>query len=293
MMCPRWYRRSRQAVLLSAGVALVLSGCSSPTGKGSGLSKLTEATRPVRTASYQQHPVDDGPPKKVRDPLELNLRYARWMEETENFEKAQQHYRIVLSKQPQHMEALLGMARIDAAAGRHAEAEAGFRKALGIQPDSPVAQHALGQFHSSNGRLRDALPLLRKAMTGDPANKSYRFHYAVALARMGNPDAALPHFRDAVGQAAAHYNVGLILKSQREYQRAELHLMEALSHNPGFEPAKQAVTEVRQLRDSAPAYAEHPSATPVQIQPAGHSQREPLTPSQKEQLRNQRSMPVR
>jgi tetratricopeptide (TPR) repeat protein len=259
-----WWR----TILPTAVLTSLLAGCSMP-GKGSSGGPL-KGLRSVTTASYQEHPVDDGPPKKVNDPLSLKLRYAQWMEEIENFEAAQENYNIVLKERPEDVDAILGLARIDQVAGRLDAAEAGFKKALGLQPNSVVAKNALGQYYVNRGRLPEALPLLNGAMLGDPTNKVYRFHLAAALARSGDTTAAFPHFVQSVGEPTAHYNVGMILKSQGQPAQAEQHLRQALTMKPDFEAAQQALAEIRQQAQADGTYTVQPQRTP-QVRSVGHS----------------------
>jgi tetratricopeptide (TPR) repeat protein len=261
----RWWRMCLPAATLTA----LLVGCSMP-GKNA---------QQVTTAGYQQLVVDEGPPRKIKDPLSLKLRYARWMEEIENYDEAQANYQIVLQERPKEIEAILGLARIDQAAGRMQAAEEGYNKALSLQPNSAIAKNALGQFYAAQGRMSDALPLLSDAMMGEPTNKVFRFHFAVALAKTGDATAALPHFVQAVGEPTAYYNVGMILKSQGRYAQAEEHLLQAVNKKPDFEAAKQALTQVRQQTRAAGTYASTPQRAP-QIQPAGHSRPATITPQQ-------------
>lgn len=307
---PRSQALWRHACLAGTVLALLTSGCAMPGKIGSFFGKNSNQNEPVRTASYQQDPIDEGPPKKIEDPIALKLGYAKWMEEIKNYPEAVNQYKVVLQERPEEMDALLGLARIDQAANRMDAAEAGFKKAVTLSPDLPAAKHALGQFYVAQERWQEALPLLNDAMLGDPANKSYRFNLAVALASAGDVNAAYLHFKQSVGDVVAHYNLGMILKSQGQYRQAEQQFLQALAKNPGFEEAKQAVAEVRQLAQSTGTYAAQPAPVP-QIQPVRHQQpqihipnqpvhasgqqmqipaQQSLTPRQQEQLRNQRSL---
>ena len=293
---------SCRARLAGTVLMLLLAGCATPQKDGSYFANLLKKSTPVHSASYQEAPIDESP-KKINDPLELKLRYARWMEEIKNYPEAQQNYNLVLQERPADVDAMLGLARIDQAANRLNEAEAGFKKALQMSPDSAAAKDALGQLYVSQDRYQEALPLLSDAILADAENKAYRFHLAVALAKSGDVDAAYPHFKQVVGDVVAHFNLGMILKSRGQYRQAEQQFLQALAKNPDFEQAKQAMAEVRQLSQSSgtyaaqpavapqiqPAYAPTPSSTTaVPYQPVGHESAATLTSRQQEQLRNQR-----
>lgn len=274
--------------LSAAVLAASLVGCTLP-GQGKSAADPLASLKPVTTASYQEHAIDEGPPKKVKDPTALKLHYAKWMEEIENFPAAETNYNFVLQKQPENVDAILGLARIEQAAGRYAEAEAGFQKALRLHPESAAGKNALGQFYVARERFDEALPFLTAAMRDDPANKRYRFHLAVALAKSGDTVAAFPHFSQTVGESTAHYNIGVILKTQGRYQQAEQHFQQSLAHQPDFEPARQALAEVRPSARAAGGSVAHQQLAPG-IQPAGHSRPVSFSPAQQQQLRNQRAI---
>lgn len=220
----------------------------------------------VGPVSYEE-PVKIEPATKISDPLSLKLRYAKWMEEVENFPEAQANYNIVLQERPADIEAVLGLARIDQLAGRGEAAEAGFKKALGLKPESAVAMNALGQYYVSQQRFAEALPLLNQAMAADPDNKMYRFHVGIAMARSGDVSAAMPHLVESVGEATAHFNMGMICKSQGKFPQAEQHLLQAIAGQPDFEEAIQEVTQLRQLMHATQTYASQPAQRqPVQPQ---------------------------
>lgn len=282
--------RWMQVCLGSAATVALCAGCATPQFKNQTLAGEIDKSQAVRTASYQAESPDQPPPTDLKNPLTLKLRYAKWMEEIKNYGEAQTHYNLVLQEHPQEIGAILGLARIDQIAGRTAIAEAGFKRALSLQPGSAVAKNALGQFHVSGQRWREALPLLTEAMMADTNNKVYRYHLAVALAKSGDVDAALPHFQQVVGDAPAHYNVGMILKQQGQYRQAEHYLLTALTKDPNFDAAKQAVAQVRQQAQASETYSSQRRGVP-QVQPAGHQSLQALTPAQREQLRNQRSLP--
>ena len=285
-------RSSWRHVCLGSALSIVpLVGCAMPQTKSGSLAEEVDKTQAVRTASYQAEPGEEPPPKSVDDPLALKLHYAQWMEEIKNYNEAQAHYNIVLKEHPHEVGAILGMARIDLIAGRTAKAESGFKRALSLQPGSHVAKNALGQFYATQQRWGEALPLLTEAMMADSNNKSYRYHLAVALARSGDINAALPHFEQAVGDAPAYFNVGMILKQQGKYRQAEQSLLTALTKNPNLAAARSALSEVRQQAQASETFSSQRRTAPQQVQPASHQSRPVLTPAQQEQLRNQRSLP--
>ena len=181
------------------------------------------------------------------DPKRLPLAYAQWQENIGNLPEARKTYEGVLGKDPNSVEALLGMARVDQLAGREVEAEEGFQRTLQACPEDPRVLDAAGQFYVAQERWSDAIPLLQQATVQAPNEVSYRFHLAIALARSGDINGSLPHFARTVGDAEAHYNVGYVLFEQGQLEAAEHHLFQALMKKPDLVEAQalyeQATTE--------------------------------------------------
>jgi tetratricopeptide (TPR) repeat protein len=227
-------------------------GCKTPgdtaTASKSSLSSLFK-TRTVSAANQESEPEVI---PEVKDPTELNLAYARWMEDVGNLMVARSKYSEVAEAKPKNLEAALGLARIDQLSGRSHEAEQGFLKALKMAPGSPEALHALGQFYAYDQRWPQAVEQLKRAMLAAPAEKSYRYDLAVAMVHMGDINGALPHFVRTVGDAEAHYNVGLILKDEGKLAEAHEHLLLAVTKRPDLHQAQYWLDEVRRMQESSP-----------------------------------------
>lgn len=306
MSCLPRLRESAWGLALLAAAA----GCQSTgnpsvaTNEKSSLSSLFKA----RTVSAQVAEPEPEPAIEVKDPTDLSLAYARWMEDVGNLVEARRHYGEIAESKPKNLEAVLGLARIDQLSGRAHEAEQGFLKAQRLAPDAPETLHALGKFYSDERRWPEAVDQLKKAMLAAPAEREYRYDLAVALVHTGDINAALPHFFRTVGDAEAHYNVGLILKDEGRLGEAQEHLLLAVTKRPDLHQAQYWLDEVRQLRDTSPttrppisevqtaglqqSVPQMPAVTPTT---GGHSTGRPagssssgLTPQQLQQQRNQR-----
>lgn len=268
------------------------------------MGKLQGQESEIQQASYQVEAGSDlNFSRKVEDPVTLKLHYARWVEEMENYPEARKHYAEVLEQRPENFDAILGLARLDQASGDVASAEKGFRRAISLQPNSHIAQHAMGQFMLKQGRVSESLPLLNQALSNQPDNKAYRFHLAVALAKSGDVNAALPHFQQTVGPAAAHFNVATVLKERGDFRGAEQQYRQALTINPQLKQAQYALQALNRSNE-----AQHFAGSPQQgsaiqappnngqspaVVPAAHHMSTPinsLTPAQRQQLRNQRQL---
>jgi tetratricopeptide (TPR) repeat protein len=264
-------------VLLIAALAGSAAGCRSTTSQ-SGVADRSwrDLFRPnARDLAAKRAREADAieVPKDIGDSTELSLTYARWMEDVKNLPEARRHYSEVAERKPKNIEAVLGLARIDLVSGMNYEAEQGFLRALRLDPNSPVALHALGQFYASQQRWPEAVEVLNKAMLAAPAERQYRYDLAVALVRVGDINGAMPHFIRTVGDAEAHYNVGLILHQAGRQADAEQQLLLAVTKKPDLREAQVWLDEIRRARESsvttAQAPAQYAPASQTGVQPVG------------------------
>ncbi|HVW01340.1 MAG TPA: tetratricopeptide repeat protein, partial [Planctomycetaceae bacterium] len=180
----------------------------------------------------------DLPWKKDQPSPELQLSWARVQEKNGNSAMAREAYQKVLKDNPKSVDAILGVARLDQLAGRSDQAEQGFQKAIRLSPQSGQAWDALGEYYASQERWSDAIQALTRGMQTAPDEKIYRYHLAVAMARSGNIEGAIPHFAQSVGPAEAHYNIGRILYDMGNVKASEEQFVLAMMKNPQLEAAQ-------------------------------------------------------
>ena len=183
--------------------------------------------------------------KKLKNPRKLDLAYAKWQEQIGNMTEARERYQRVLHDQPQSLEAMLGLARLDQLAGRMQEAEQGYRKALKAAPNDAAVLDALGQFYATQEKWPLAIDHLKQSLQIAPNDNTIRFHLAVALAKSGDIAGAKPHFVNSVGDAEADYNLGLILHDQGKLDQAEQFFVQAAVKKPTLEQAQFWLNEIR------------------------------------------------
>ena len=181
----------------------------------------------------------------LTQPEQTQLAYAHWQEQVGQLAEARETYKKVLRLDPKSAEGILGLARLDERAGRSREAEEGFQKALKLKPNDPDVLVSVGQFYGSRKQWNKAVELLNKATTAAPENTRARYNLAVALARAGNTEAAMPHFVKTVGEASAHYNVGYILYEQGKLGDAETQLAIAMAQKPDMQQAHDILQKIR------------------------------------------------
>jgi tetratricopeptide (TPR) repeat protein len=245
------------------------TGCTNSGMKAPGQNVLTSWLKP-------KPKIEAAPPIQVPDKLvderDLSIKYAQWMVETGRLKEAQEKYRAVLRKNPKDVEAIIGLADIDQLTDLREQAEAGYLKAVQIQPDAAVPQCALGKYFASQKRWPEAIDCYNRAVLADPIDSKARFELAKALVHHGDVEGALPHFIRTVGDAEAHFNVAVILNEDGRTQEAEQQLRIAVAKKPELTQAKRLLAEIShpQRRDitrdaefQRASHAEGSSAPPV------------------------------
>ena len=167
-------------------------------------------------------------------------------------------------------------------AGRLAEAEAGYRAAVGRNANDPRALHLLGTVLLQQRRAADAVPFLERASKIAPqvadihhllgealrlngafvaAEQAYRKSLAtrplfppahnalgLALVQQGKIDSAVLAWQRAIklkpDYAEAHANLGTALAQQKNYSEAAAVLRKAVQLNPKFPPAHNNLANV-------------------------------------------------
>lgn len=237
--------------LATVGLLLAATGCAQ---MGKGLSWRNTKEAELQHVAYEEEIPET--PADPKDPNRLKLAYAHWMEESGRINEARTHYSDVKKAEPKNIDAILGLARVDLLSGRYNEAEQGFQRVIKLEPNSGRAHYELARCYESQKRWGDAVTELNKALLADPTDTSFRYQLAVALTESGDIEGALPHFGRVVGDAEAHYNVGLILKQQGQMAEAEKHFSIALAKKPELKEAEHWLNELH-TRTSTGRVAEH------------------------------------
>jgi tetratricopeptide (TPR) repeat protein len=168
------------------------------------------------------------------------LAWARYQEDVGEYAEALRRYRELSIAYPENIEAQLGMARVENATGRFQQSEEILRKLAKDYPDNTQIHLELGHLYSQREDWNAATLAFEQACKHSPHDQVCRYELGVALARKGAFDAALPHLTFAVGQSAAHYNIGYILHEEGRESEAAEWLTAALSMHPDPKTADQA-----------------------------------------------------
>jgi predicted O-linked N-acetylglucosamine transferase (SPINDLY family) len=121
--------------------------------------------------------------------------------------------------------------------GRLEEAEALYRRALGLRPEYAPAQFGLGTLLNRLGRIEEAVACYRAILTGRPDTAEVHLALGGCHDRLGRLEEARAHFEQAVRLkptlASAHYALGSVLGRQERVEEAIGHFRSAVKLEPG------------------------------------------------------------
>lgn len=133
---------------------------------------------------------------------------------------------------------LLAAAMAHHQAGRLAEADALYRRALEANPKSFDGLHYLGVLAHQIGRHDTAITLIGKAIAINASIPDCHYNIGAALQAAGRLDEAAEHYSKAIalqaGFAEAHYELANVLARQEKLEQAKAHYNNALSQRPDF-----------------------------------------------------------
>jgi tetratricopeptide (TPR) repeat protein len=82
--------------------------------------------------------------------------------------EAEESFRSALASAPKQLGALLGLAEAQFLAGEPRVAELTVRQALDVEPSSAIARYRLGRYVAAQGRVKEAVEELMKALSLNP-----------------------------------------------------------------------------------------------------------------------------
>ena len=146
--------------------------------------------------------------------------------------------------------------RLDLDPTRQAEAELGYRKALGLDPGLAAAQTNLGHLAYRRGDTLAARAAFEAALTMDPEQPEARFNLANLILEAGDLELAVAELRRVLQTAPdfadAHYNLAVALErlGGRAQARAHLERYVRLDGETNAPWAAQARTLLEKLADA-------------------------------------------
>jgi len=152
---------------------------------------------------------------------------------------------------PSDAEAQYRLGNAYAEAGRYAEAEQAYSRALSINPDHVDATSNLGVIYYRQGRSADAETLFRKVLADHPEDAEIRYNLGGALAAQNRLDEAAAEFAMAIEAnpelAQPYLGLGTVYQEQGKRQEAieALQKYVELSDDPTWrEQAKQMLRDL-------------------------------------------------
>jgi tetratricopeptide (TPR) repeat protein len=264
------FRQLPRAWYAAAGISIAALGCTT-TPKNPLASKSSEPASTAVSGSGD-FASNEGP----KDPARIHLAYGQWQEQMGQQAEARESYSKVLADQPKNIDALLGMARVDQSGGLLHDAEERLKKAQKLAPKDARVLASFGNFYAARGDWAKAVESQQAAVEAAPNDPRYQFLLGVALARSGDSQAAFPYFVRSVGDAQAHYNLGLILNELGDRAGSMEHIEQALALKPDLAPA-QAMFERLQQRASQPVFAGGSQRTDIGATPTSAVRTIPLS----------------
>ena len=116
--------------------------------------------------------------------------------------------------------------------GQFRQSEAHYQKAQKLAPKDPKVWNDAGYSYYLQGRWAEAERSLRTAMKLAPDDARVRTNLGMTLAAAGKTEEALPLLSTNQGDAIGHANLGYLLASTGQYERARQEYQAALSMRP-------------------------------------------------------------
>jgi tetratricopeptide (TPR) repeat protein len=186
--------------------------------------------------------------KNFKNPEKSLLAWARYQEDIGEYAEARKKYRELQIAYPDNLEASVGLARIDILTGRTRQAEEQLSELASRYPKNGDLQVELGSLYSRNEDYPKAIRAYERACEINPKSEAYQYELGLALVKFGQFDEGLSHLAFAVGDAAAHYNIGYILHEQGDDENAVEWFRNALEMHPDKQTAERAQKMLAQLQ---------------------------------------------
>lgn len=169
---------------------------------------------------------------RPRDPAVL-LELARLRDGFGDHDTAMRHFAKAIELDPTYADAYGQLAASFYERRRFRDAEATARRALTVKPDLPRVRFTLARALTAQGRLVEAVPLLREVVEAEPGLALAHLHLASSLE---DPAEAVPSFRRALelnpGLTPIHRMLGEALRRTGDDPAAIPHLREAVARVP-------------------------------------------------------------
>ena len=199
--------------------------------------------------------------------------------------QARQMYQDVLAREPNNVDALLGLGQLYRVSGETAKMNEVVQKASTLHANNAKVWAWTAKQHAMSNNWPAAVEDYRHACKLDPDNRQYRIHMGFTLARAGRYAEGYDYLSRSMKESEARYNLAQMMIYNGEMEKARVELRLALQADPNFHaasdklaslqnPDAKAATDVRTVAHEelmVPMNQARPAIHEIkeQIQPAG------------------------
>jgi len=261
--------------LPSVGAAIVFSSLAfyviSRFGKGVSRLSFTKAAIvlavvvgvPLATAAHARNSVwrsevslheDTASKSPEKERAHYNLAWA--YHRAGRLDRAEEEYKQVLRLKPDKAKAHYNLALIYQSRGMDDEALAHFKEAARIDPaTSSVAWYNMALIYWSRHDAAAAIDAYKRAIAVNPAYEDAHYNLAWTYDSIGDRRMAVVHYLEVIrlnpSSADAYYNLGRVLVEEGLLDEAAKRFGAALSIDPGYAGAREALEKIRAARKGA------------------------------------------
>ena len=166
----------------------------------------------------------------------------------QDFNAARDLYAHVLSREPNHAEALSQLGIVAACIGQTVEAQKLMSKAVALRPDVSAFHSNLAELLRQTGRLAEAEASFRQALRLKPHDAGLLSVLGLTVAQQGRVAEGTEACRAAIAMAPSapvvHFRMGLVHAMQRQFDQARACYEAALAIDPKFIHARGALQQL-------------------------------------------------
>jgi tetratricopeptide (TPR) repeat protein len=187
--------------------------------------------------------------RPYKENVESIFRRACYFKENRKYRLAIQEFLVVVSMDPNHVQAYNSMGICCDLLGDYERAVYCYKKALAVNPDLAHVLNNLGYSYFLQGKLDSAIQAYKNAIELDAQEPIYHNNLGLAYAEKGLFRPAFEEFALSGGESKAHFNLAQIYFRKHLDAEAEMHLAQAqsavtpLPSSDSFHPNLTAPTE--------------------------------------------------
>lgn len=189
---------------------------------------------------FGQHSVVEPAPLPEADTFNARTHFiaGQLKEQGGDLDAAEAQYRKALDVEASHEPALYALAVIQTKQARFADAIAAWERYVRATGGKAAAWGNLAYCYDLAGKPADAEASYRRALQLDPTQANARINYGLMLARGGRTDDAERELAQAQRPAVVQYNLAAVLEGQGKTEEAKLRYRKASELDPSLTAAQ-------------------------------------------------------